>query len=73
MWSAYRKKYGPYTPVRMFDQAGALIASQINRAFGGKATPNDFMPYKPKEIEEENATPEEFIAALGTKGVKIGR
>lgn len=71
VWCAYRRKYGPLNPVRMYDQAGAAVAAQINNAHGGKANPIDFMPYAPREPEKE-ATPEDFIAALG-KGVKIGR
>lgn len=68
-WCAYRKKYGPLNPVRMYDQAGALVASQINNAHGGKATPLDFMPYAPKPEEK---TDDEILDAL-IRGGKIGR
>lgn len=71
LWSAYRNKYGPLNPIRKYDQAGAVVASQINNAYGGKAKVSDFLFYLKKE-EDENASVEEFIKALG-KGVKIGR
>lgn len=73
LWSAYRNKYGPLNPIRMYDQSGAVTASQINNAFGGKAKPQDFMVYlKRPEEDEESDLEEHFMKFLG-KGVKIGR
>jgi len=69
VWNAYRNKYGPLNPVRMYDQAGAIVASQINNAYGGKAKPIDFMPYAPKQEEK---TDDEILEAL-ILGGKIGR
>ena len=70
-WMAYRLKYGPLNPIRMYDQGPALIASQVNNAHGGKARPIDFIPYGKQDVEKD-LTEEEFIAALGP-GVRIGR
>lgn len=73
IWWAYRQKWGPLNPVRMFDQGAALVAAQVNHMRGGKATPIDFMPHAPREEKsDEIATPEQFIAAVGGK-VKFGR
>lgn len=74
LWCAYRNKYGPLNPTRMYDQGAAIVAAQMNNAFGGKAKPVDFMPYDPKHkvSDDEEVGVEEFLSALG-KGVKIGR
>lgn len=73
MWSAYREKYGPLNPVRMYDQGHAIVAWQINNSHQGKAKPIDFMPWSNKRQEQpDGLSAEEFIAALG-KGAKIGR
>lgn len=72
MWCQYRYKYGPLNPVRMYDQIGAVIASQINNAHGGKAKPLDFMPYgkKPQDVVDE----EDFISQLMATGrAKVAR
>lgn len=56
----------------MYDQIGAVIASQINNAHGGKAKPLDFMPYgrKPQEVADE----ESFITQLMATGrAKVAR
>ena len=73
LWWAYREKYGPLNPVRMYDQGAAYIAAQVNRGNGGKATPLDFMPFAPRPKESDVIeTAEQFIAAVGGN-VKIGR
>lgn len=68
----YRAKYGPLSPVRMYDQGLALVASQINNAHGGKAKATDFMPYgKDPEPDIEEG---DFIAALMATGkARMGR
>lgn len=71
LWCMYRNKYGPMNPVRKYDQGGALVASQINRAHGGKARPLDFMPYG--KDKDEPLSINEFIAATFGNGVKIGK
>lgn len=71
LWCLYRKKYGPLNPVRMFDQAGAMVAFQVNRAHGGKANPIDFMPFAPNEPEVE-LSENEVLDAIA-RGGKIGR
>ncbi len=71
LWLKYRHKYGPLNPVRKYDEGLAIVASQINRAFGGKATPLDFMPYG-KEEQVIDLNEDEFISKLG-KGAKIGK
>lgn len=72
MWWNYRTKYGPLSPVRKYDQMGAIVASQINRSSGGKAVPNDFLPYKKKEDTEVDADDFMALASIG-EGVKRGR
>lgn len=72
LWSAYRNKYGPMNPVRMFDQPGAIVASQINNAFGGKAKPQDFLVYLKQKEEQEVDEVSQFMKFLNN-GVKIGR
>lgn len=70
IWLLYRKKYGPLNPIRKYDQSGAIVASQINNAHGGKANPIDFMPYFEKPQED----PEKVLAMLlSNPNVKKGR
>lgn len=72
LWERYRGKYGPLSPVRKYDQMGAIVASQINRAHGGKSVPNDFLPYR--KVEETIVEADDFIAlAMIGEGVKRGR
>lgn len=60
-------------PVRMFDRGHALVASQVNNAFGGKAVPDDFCPYGKKK-EDDIIDNMSFVDRLSQhKGVKIGR
>lgn len=63
VWWKYREKYGPINPIRMYDQAGAIVATQINNAHGGKAKPINFMPYA-KEEEDHIVDGDAFIAML---------
>lgn len=72
LWIRYFRKYGSVNPIRKYDRMGGIIALQINKALGGKAKMEDFIPFG-KDIEENNeATIQEFIGkALGGR-VKIG-
>lgn len=73
LWCKYRQKYGPMNPIRMYDRAGAIVASQINNAHGGKAKPQDFIPFGTVEEEQSEVDISEYIkAAFGGK-VKIGK
>lgn len=71
LWTAYRLKYGPLNPIRMYDQMGAIVAMVINNAHGGKKTVTDFLPYHKEE--EEIVDEDGFIAALGNTRVKVAR
>ena len=74
IWSAYMNKFGAVNPVRMYDQGAAIVATQINRAHGGKANPIDFMPYSKPQDDENTVDAEQFFGLLGTlKGAKYGR
>lgn len=70
LWVAYRNKYGPMNDVRRHDAPGAIVASLISQAHGGKAKPKDFMPYGVGEDQE--ATLDDFVKAFG-RGVQIGK
>ena len=71
LWTKYRKKYGPLSPVRLYDRGAAIIASTINNAHGGKAKPEDYIPYG-KDEEKEVDISQYIQAAFGGK-VKIGK
>lgn len=75
VWCAYRNKFGPFNPVRMYDQGNALVAHMVHTVNGGKSTPQDFMPYgKVKEKDEEIVEPDKFISLLAlSKNAKKGR
>ncbi len=72
VWSAYRNKYGPMNDVRRYDAPGAIVASLISQAHGGKAKPKDFMPYGVREEANREATLDDFVKAFG-KGIQIGK
>lgn len=75
LWCAYREKYGPINPVRMYDTGAAIVASQVTNMMGGnKTTAKDFMPYI-KGVEESSIDDDEgMLAALMASGrAKIGR
>lgn len=58
-------------PVRRYDAGAAVVASVVNNAHGGKATPFDFMPYGERPPEPE---PDDVVAQLLAGGnVKRGR
>lgn len=60
------------SPQRMYDSGSALVASQVNNAFGGKARPLDFMPYhKEPEIDLTDDSTLELLAKTGQ--ARIGR
>lgn len=74
LWGRYRAKYGPFNPVRMYDQGNALVAAQINNAHGGKAKPIDFMPYGKKIEEDQIVDADTFMAMLAkTEKAKVVR
>lgn len=69
IWESYRYKYGPMTPVRMYDFGAAMVAAQINNAHGGKAKPKDFMPYfRQEETEDVVVDEKQFLSLLMTTG-----
>lgn len=71
LWCQYRSKYGPLDPVRRFDRGPALVTSMIANVNGGKAVPNDFIPYGKALIEDSE---EEFITQLMATGkARMGR
>lgn len=74
LWTAYRHKYGPLNPVRMYDHGFAIVASMIANVNGGKSKPLDFMPYGKEIPEEKEMSSDEFISALIATGrAKLGR
>lgn len=72
LWCAYRKKYGPMNPVRFYDLPGAITASQINNAHGGKAKPIDFIQFG-KDDEEKEIEVSDLIEKVFGGAVKRGR
>lgn len=71
LWCKYRKKYGPINPIRMYDRGPAIVATQINNAYRGKAKVEDFIAFGKEETPEVDIS--EYIqAAFGGK-VKIGK
>lgn len=72
LWTKYRRKYGPLSPVRLYDRGAAIIASTINNAHGGKAKPEDYIPYGKDEVEEFNPDIE-IQKLISGGGVKIGK
>ncbi len=50
---------------RLFDRPAAVIASTVAQVNGGKATEQDFMPYKQKEDEQVISRPEELASIFG--------
>lgn len=73
LWGSYRKKYGPFNPVRKYDAGAAVIAATINNVYGGKAKPLDFMPYGRDDAEEDDiVTPDEFMILLAKVNPKRG-
>lgn len=71
LWFRYRKKYGPLNPVRMYDRSGAIVATQINNAYGGKARFEDFATFG-IEAKEKQEISDYIQSAFGGK-VKIGK
>lgn len=72
LWQAYRYKYGPLNPVRMYDHGAAIVAAQVNNGNRGKAKPRDFMPYgRDEEVAEVVTRIEDF--AKFNHGVKLGK
>ncbi len=64
-WIDYRSKHGPMDDKRLFDRPAAVIASTVAQVNGGKATEQDFMPYKQKEDEQVISRPEELASIFG--------
>lgn len=55
MFAAYCRRYGPMTPVRMFDRGPAMLATILARVNGNKdVRESDFLPYgRPQDPHEE--------------------
>ena len=70
-WIKYRNRHGAMDDKRMFDRPAAVIASTLAQVFGGKATAEDFMPYKPQEEDQVVTRPEELLSVFG--GLKKGK
>jgi hypothetical protein len=69
-WINYRNRHGAMDDKRTSDRPAAVIASTIAQVFGGKATSEDFMPYKRKD-DELPSRPEELMSVFG--GLKPGK
>ena len=52
LWSAYLKKRGTVHLGMRLENGVALLATQINRALGGKAEMTDFMPHVEKRVAD---------------------
>lgn len=70
-WIKYRNRHGAMDDKRIADRPAAVIASTIAQVFGGKATAEDFMPYKPQEEDQVISRPEELLSVFG--GLKPGK
>lgn len=70
-WIKYRSRHGAMDDKRTSDRPAAVIASTIAQVFGGKATAEDFMPYKPQEEDYVISRPEELLSVFG--GLKPGK
>lgn len=68
-WAAYIRKRGSLNWGMRLEAGFALIATQINRALGGKAEPADFMAHSD---EPEGASLDDVAKLMGVKGVKRG-
>lgn len=73
LWTKYRKKYGPLSPIRMYDRGAAIISATINNAHGGKAKPEDYIPYGKDTSEDIEVDISQYIQAVFGGKVKIGR
>jgi hypothetical protein len=70
-WIKYRNRYGAMDDRRTVDRPAAVIASTLAQVFGGKATAEDFMPYKPQDEDQVISRPEELLSVFG--GLKQGK
>lgn len=52
MWSAYIRKRGTLNLGLRVENGFAIIATMLNRALGGKASMEDFMPHADKKQAE---------------------
>lgn len=52
LWSAYLKKRGTVHFGMRLENATALLATQMNRALGGKAEMQDFMPHADEKVAD---------------------
>lgn len=66
-WCAYVELYGPIDMSRRYDQPAARIAFQINRANGGKADMDAFLPYQPKPSADLSDVDLQVMKAFGIK------
>ena len=66
-WMAYIRKRGSLNPGLRIDAAVAVLATQINRALGGKAEMQDFLPY---HDEPEAASIDDIAKIFGAVRVR---
>ena len=52
MWSAFIRKRGSLNTGLRLENGFALLAVMINRAVGGKATMEDFMPHADQKVAD---------------------
>lgn len=52
LWSAYIRKRGTVHLGMRLENGVALLATQINRAIGGKAEMSDFMPHADPKVAD---------------------
>lgn len=52
MWSAFIKKRGSLNLGLRVENGVAVLATQINRALGGKADMSDFMPHADQKVAD---------------------
>lgn len=74
LWISYRNKHGPLGMERRFDRPAAIIGMILSRAYGGKATMKDFMPWGQEEQADEVVSFDQLIDQIGKQvgGVNIG-
>ena len=70
-WIKYRNRNGAMDDRRAYDRPAAIIASTVAQVFGGKATAEDFMPFKRQAEDQEVSRPQELLSVFG--GMKPGK
>lgn len=73
LWMSYRRIHGPLNYERRFDRPAAMIGHILSRAYGGKATFKDLMPYgRDADASADSASIEDIINEIGGVKVKNG-